>query len=61
MLGVLLVVSQQWFGWVRVSFDMAYPVALNAQELLLVLVTLIVLGSLASYAAVLLSKPLRQL
>lgn len=61
MVGVLLVVSQQWFGWVRVSFDMAYPVALNAQELLLVLVTLIVLGSLASYAAVLLSKPLRQL
>jgi lipoprotein-releasing system permease protein len=61
ILGVLLVVSQQWIGWVRVSFEMAYPVALNAEELLLVLVTLIVLGSLASYAAVLLSKPLRQL
>ena len=61
MLGLLLVWSQQGFGWVRVSLDMAYPVALNASELVLVLVTLIVLGGLASLAAVLFSKPLRQL
>lgn len=61
MLGLLLVWSQQLFGWVRVSIDMAYPVALNASELVLVLVTLIVLGGLASLAAVLFSKPLRQL
>ena len=61
MLGLLLVWSQQGFGWVLVSLDMAYPVALNASELVLVLVTLIVLGGLASLAAVLFSKPLRQL
>ena len=61
MLGLLLVWSQQGFGWVRVSLDMAYPVALNASGLVLVLVTLIVLGGLASLAAVLFSKPLRQL
>lgn len=61
ILGLLLVWSQQGFGWVRVSLDMAYPVALNASELVLVLVTLIVLGGLASLAAVLFSKPLRQL
>ena len=61
MLGLLLVWSQQLFGWVRVSLDMAYPVALNASALILVLVTLVVLGGLASWAAVLFSRPLRQL
>ena len=61
MLGLLLVWSQQLFGWVRVSLDMAYPVALNAAELILVLVTLVFLGGLASWAAVLFSRPLRQL
>ncbi len=61
MLGLLLVWSQQLFGWVRVSLDMAYPMALNTSELVLVLVTLVVLGGLASWAAVLFSRPLRQL
>ncbi len=61
VLGLLLVWSQQLFGWVRVSLDMAYPMALNASELVLVLLTLIVLGGLASLGAVLFSKPLRQL
>ena len=61
ILGLLLVWSQHLFGWVRASLDMAYPMALNASELVLVLLTLIVLGGLASLGAVLFSKPLRQL
>ncbi|MFM1808679.1 MAG: hypothetical protein RLZZ242_1404 [Bacteroidota bacterium] len=61
LLGVLLVLSQHYFGWVKVSFDLPYPVELRGAEIALVLITLVMLGAGASLAAVRLSKPLRQL
>ncbi len=51
LLGFLLIGSQQAFGWLKISPTLAYPVELNAGNVLLVLATIVVLGVIASRIA----------
>lgn len=51
LLGLLLIGSQQAFGWLKISPTLAYPVELNAGNVLLVMATIVVLGVIASRIA----------
>ena len=51
LLGALLIGSQQAFGWLKITPTLAYPVELNAGNVLLVLATIVVLGVIASRIA----------
>ena len=48
-LGVLVVLAQQWLGIIEIATAMAYPVELAFSNMILVLLTLIILGSGVSY------------
>ena len=47
-LGALLVLGQNKFEWIRLSVDLSYPVVLSASNLVLVVITLLFFGILAS-------------
>jgi lipoprotein-releasing system permease protein len=51
VLGVILIGSQQLFGWLMITPSLAYPVALNWENLGVVLATIVLLGVLASLIA----------
>lgn len=51
LIGVFLIGSQLLFGWVMITPSLAYPVELNWENFGLVLVTIVLLGILASQLA----------
>lgn len=51
ILGMVITLLQQYFGWIKVFEDQPYPVVFKWENGLLVFVTLIVLGTIASYIA----------
>ncbi len=51
LLGSLLIWSQLAFGWLRITPSLAYPVEFRLMNVLLVLVTIVVLGIIASKIA----------
>src|SRR5690554_754121 len=51
ILGMAITLLQQYFGWIKVFEDQPYPVVFKWENGLLVFVTLIVLGTIASYIA----------
>ncbi len=51
LLGSLLVASQQFFGWLKITPSLAYPVEYQPVNILIVLGTIIILGLLASKIA----------
>jgi lipoprotein-releasing system permease protein len=50
-LGVILVILQQQFSLIMITSNLAYPVVFDAQNILLVSITIIILGYLASLIA----------
>lgn len=50
-LGMIITLLQQQFGWVKTSEDFPYPVVFKWQNSLLVLSTIVILGTIASYIA----------
>jgi len=51
VLGVIIVLIQQHFSLVMINASMPYPVILNASNVILVIVTITILGFIASYIA----------
>ena len=51
ILGLLLVVSQYYFEWMMITVNLAYPVEITLSNVLLVLLTITLLGLVASYIA----------
>ena len=51
LLGSALIGSQLYFGWLEIGSGLAYPVAFEAKNFVLVAVTISVLGSLTSWVA----------
>lgn len=51
ILGMIITLLQQHFGWIKVFEDQPYPVVFKWENGLLVFMTLIVLGTIASYIA----------
>lgn len=51
LLGSALIGSQLYFGWLEIGSGLAYPVAFEAKNFVLVVVTISVLGSLTSWVA----------
>lgn len=51
LLGALLIGSQLAFGWLKITPSLAYPVEFNLTNILLVLVTILILGVIASKIA----------
>ncbi len=50
-LGIIITLLQQHFGWVKINEVQSYPVLFKWENGLLVLLTIIVLGTIASYIA----------
>ncbi|HLV51939.1 MAG TPA: FtsX-like permease family protein [Flavobacterium sp.] len=50
-LGVIITLLQQHFGWINVFEDQPYPVVFKWENVFLVFITLITLGTVASYIA----------
>lgn len=50
-IGSVLILSQQYFGWLKITPSLAYPVSYELLNVLLVLVTITVLGVLAAKIA----------
>lgn len=50
-LGIIITLLQQHFGWVKINGVQSYPVLFKWENGLLVLLTIIVLGTIASYIA----------
>lgn len=51
LIGSLLILSQQAFGWLKITPSLAYPVEYRLVNVLLVLVTIVVLGVIAARIA----------
>ena len=51
LLGSVLILSQKYFGWLKITPSLAYPVEYRLLNVLLVLVTIVVLGVIASRIA----------
>jgi lipoprotein-releasing system permease protein len=51
IIGSVLILSQQYFGWLKITPTLAYPVQYQLLNVLLVLVTIVVLGLLAAKIA----------
>lgn len=51
ILGIIITLLQQHFGWIKISETLPYPVVFEWKNGILVLATLLVLGTLASYIA----------
>lgn len=51
LLGALLIASQIWFGWLKITPSLAYPVEFKYINVLVVLATILVLGIIASKIA----------
>ena len=51
LIGSLLILSQQFFGWLKITPSLAYPVEYRMVNVLLVLVTILVLGVIAARIA----------
>lgn len=51
ILGILITLIQQQYGFVKISHDFAYPIIFNWQNILIVLLTLFILGTVASLIA----------
>lgn len=51
VLGILLVLSQYYFEWMMITVNLAYPVEITLGNMLIVLITITLLGILASYVA----------
>ena len=51
LLGSLLIWSQLFFGWLKITPSLAYPVEYNMMNVLVVLATIVVLGIIASKIA----------
>ncbi|MDR9401335.1 MAG: FtsX-like permease family protein [Psychroflexus sp.] len=51
LLGILLVLSQYYFEWMMITANLAYPVNITLTNILIVLLTITLLGVLASYIA----------
>lgn len=51
ILGILLVLSQYYFEWMMITVNLAYPVNITIENMLIVLLTITLLGILASYIA----------
>lgn len=50
-LGIGITLVQQHFGWIRISEDFPYPVVFKWENGLLVILTIVILGTIASYIA----------
>lgn len=52
LLGLLICLGQQYFGWIRLEGFMieSYPVALQWRDFVLVLITVVLIGALAAWA-----------
>ncbi len=51
LIGSILIVSQKYFGWLKITPSLAYPVEYRLANVLLVLVTIVVLGVIAARIA----------
>jgi lipoprotein-releasing system permease protein len=51
LLGSVLILSQKYFGWLKITPSLAYPVEYRLLNVMLVLVTIVVLGVIASRIA----------
>ena len=51
LIGSLLIASQLFFGWLKITPSLAYPVEFNVMNVLLVLATIVVLGFVSSKIA----------
>jgi len=51
LIGSALILSQKYFGWLKITPSLAYPVEYRLANVLLVLVTIVVLGVIASRIA----------
>ncbi len=51
LIGSVLIVSQKFFGWLKITPTLAYPVEYRLVNVLLVLVTIVVLGVIAARIA----------
>ncbi|MEJ2583611.1 MAG: ABC transporter permease [Robiginitalea sp.] len=51
LIGSALIISQKYFGWLKITPSLAYPVEYRLVNVLLVLVTIVVLGVIASRIA----------
>lgn len=51
VIGSILILSQQYFGWLMITPSLAYPVEYQLVNVLLVLVTIVVLGVIAAKIA----------
>ncbi|NHF58964.1 FtsX-like permease family protein [Flavobacteriaceae bacterium TP-CH-4] len=51
LLGSLLIASQLWFGWLKITPSLAYPVEFQFMNLLIVLATIVILGIIAAKIA----------
>lgn len=49
LIGIIAVVAQQFFGWIMITQDLPYPVKLQVDNIFLVLITILLLGLIASY------------
>lgn len=47
----VLIVFQQYFQWVKITEDLAYPVELRLENVIIVILTIVFLGSFASWIA----------
>jgi len=50
-LGIAVTLLQQHFGWIKISEDFPYPIVFKWENGLLVMLTIIILGTIASYIA----------
>ena len=51
LIGSFLIISQKYFGWLKITPSLAYPVEYRLVNVLLVLVTIVVLGVIAARVA----------
>ena len=51
LIGSVLILSQKFFGWLRITPSLAYPVEYRLSNVLLVLITIVVLGIIAARIA----------